>query len=209
MQLETDTTAGTTGGDACHTLPNGTRPVTASLRALPNRANAHGSLRGRIVEAAPTILHNVSTGFVEITDADWTIAPGASVPDGAIRETVTSVIGTAITPSETCNHALPSTYTLLDASTDYSVTVDPGSGFSGLIADSDADGLANGVEQMPVFLKYAQVLDDDADGRVDEDPVNAADDDGDTRIDEDRAPIARLFGAVSPPHATTVLNVMI
>jgi hypothetical protein len=105
---------------------------------------------------------------------------------------------------------LPVTFTLLDASTDYSDPISTETGYAPLVADTNpANGLSDGVDKMPSFLSTAKVLDDDADGAVDEDPLDAADNDGDGRIDEDRAPLARLFAQTYPPHATQILNVMI
>jgi hypothetical protein len=207
--LQLDTDPDIAGGDACGEFSNGDPAYIATLDAVPGRENAHGELRGRVLEPAPGILHRVSTGYVEYTDPDWTITPGSSITDGAIREAATLVIGEALSPSHTCNKPLPVDFTLIDASLDYSQTIDVGTNLPALATDGNANGIPDGAEKMPLFLKSARVLDDDADGQVDEDPQDSVDNDGDGRTDEDRPPIARLFDATAAPLAVQILNVMI
>jgi hypothetical protein len=207
LQLDTGVAP---GGDACQQLSNGLRPFVADLEAYPTRANAHGELRGRIIEPARRMLHETRGGYVEVSDPDWTIAPGGGITDGSIRDVVSVVIGTTIAPSHTCNNPLPVTFTLVDASLNYGDTISAETGYGLLVADAPPEnGLADGAEKMPSFLTTAEVLDDDGDGLVDEDPAGGGDDDGDGNTDEDHAPIARLFGQTYPPHAAHVLNVMI
>ena len=201
--------SGVNAGDACHVTAGGAQPLISRLEEFPSGTLANGELRGRVALPAPKMLFNVRSGYREITDADWTIVPGSSVPNGAIRDIMSTTIGTTLSPSITCNYTLPVTWTLVDASTDYTDTVATGTNYATLLADGNANGLPDGVDKMPLFLTTASVLDDDGDGLVDEDKADAVDNDGDGRIDEDHEPIARLFDATSPPHATQVLNVLI
>ncbi|TMB98852.1 MAG: right-handed parallel beta-helix repeat-containing protein [Chloroflexi bacterium] len=139
----------------------------------------------------------------------WDYQPGSSIPIGAIVgsndysysvKPGTGVCGIGVRPGIGTS---PAPITLYNASTDNS------SGnlvnTTGLLTDSNSNGLVDGIDKYPRFLNT--VLDpdrrtgvnEDADGQTDEDPADGADNDSDGKIDEDgvgtpAVPHARYFG---------------
>ena len=215
LQLDDD---GDGRGDACED-----RTIASlSLGATTNAANSE--LRNRLVEVAPDKLHRTD-GIINFIDPDFTVA-GSGVADGAIRAALSSMVTVAIdpnpgTPSTTtkvCNNVLPYNFTLLDASTDTSMTISPGTNFSALLADVVlVNGLADGVDRYPLFLKSlpgaSARTNNDADFGTDEDPLDGVDNDQDGFVDEDPydhvTPHARLFGRLTFQGAAHVLNVLV
>ncbi len=162
LQLDADTS--TPAGDACEDAH------IVGLEAVASTNGANSELRGRLMEPAPKMLHEFIGGIVTVTDPDWSIAPGGAVPNGAIREALTTAVTTSMSPSHTCNTSLPVNFTLVDASTDPTQTIDAGADFSNLLNDANTNELPDGVDLMPSFLVDLPGLDNDGDGRVDEDP---------------------------------------
>jgi len=79
--------------------------------------------------------------------AEWGVATDSGVPDGTQVGSLETVSTVGLL-GEACNTAMPLTFTLVDATTDTSVTVT----FSGQFQDADADTVADGVDKYPDFL---------------------------------------------------------
>lgn len=208
LQLDSDTS--TAAGDACEANN------IVEFHPVSRAAGANSELRERLVEVAPKALHR-SDGIVTLTDPDWTIAAGSAVPDGAIRAALTGTYVISVAPDPTCNKTFSFQFTLIDATTNAADTISPGVNYANLVADSDADGIPNGAEQMPTYLANVALasarLNNDADFAFDEDGADSIDNDGDGSVDEDpydlTTPLARLFGYSSLSGANSVMNVLI